>query len=130
MKEELARSDLNLATDMRPKRTTGIPDDMRSLQKAIEDNNAVLFMQLRFTKEEVLALRFQHSMNLLQAACYYSSEGLVRYCRDLFHKDDIGMSELTDYQEPFGGNMAIHFAVLKGNKKILDMLLNDFKASP
>ena len=26
--------------------------------------------------------------------------------------------------------MAIHFAVLKGNKKIIDILINDFKADP
>ena len=39
-----------------------------------------------------------------------------------------GKRELTEYQEPHGGNMAIHFAVLKGNRKIIDMLMKDFKA--
>lgn len=38
------------------------------------------------------------------------------------------MLELTEYQEPFGGNQAIHFAALKGNKKIVDLLVKDFKA--
>lgn len=26
--------------------------------------------------------------------------------------------------------MAIHFAVLKGNRRIIDVLINDFKADP
>lgn len=37
---------------------------------------------------------------------------------------------MVTYKEPFGGNTAIHFAVLKGNKKIIDYLLKDFKSSP
>ena len=69
-------------------------------------------------------------MNILQAACYFSSEAIVKYLKDRFANDKKGMIELTEYQEPFGGNMAIHFAVLKGSKKIIDILMTDFKASP
>ena len=42
--------------------------------------------------------------------------------------DDIGKEDLAEYQEPHGGNIALHFTVLKGNKRIIDVLINDFKA--
>lgn len=37
---------------------------------------------------------------------------------------------MVSYQEPKAGNRAINFAVVSGNKKILDILFNDFKADP
>ena len=68
-------------------------------------------------------------MNMLQAACYFSADNVVRYLRDLFKEDQELMKQLVEYQEPFGGNMAIHFAVLKGHKRVIDILINDFGAS-
>ena len=52
-------------TDYRPKLTTGIDEDMRVLQKAMEDNNAMLFLQLKLSKSDILSLRFKHAMNIL-----------------------------------------------------------------
>jgi hypothetical protein len=46
----------------------------------------------------------------------------------MFIDDEAGRKELVSYAEPNGGNMAIHFAVLKGNKRIIDILLDDFNA--
>jgi hypothetical protein len=69
-------------------------------------------------------------MNILQAACYFSSEAIVNHVKDKFRGDAEGLRELCEYQEPFGGNMAIHFAVLKGNKRIIDVVVRDFKADP
>ena len=37
---------------------------------------------------------------------------------------------MIEYQEPNGGNMALHFAVLKGNSKIINMIINDLGATP
>lgn len=87
----------------------------------------MLLRQLKLKLKELLSLRFKHQMNILQAACYFSAEGVVIYLRDMFGGDSKGMLELTEYQEPFGGNQAIHFAALKGNKKIIDILVKDFK---
>ena len=102
--------------------------ELNVLQKAIEDSNHMLLIQLKLKPKELLTLRFKHSMNILQAACYFSSESVVTYLRDVFAKDPKSMSELIEYQEPFGGNMAIHFAALKGSKRIIDMLMKDFNA--
>ena len=68
-------------------------------------------------------------MNILQASCYYGAEAILLYLRDLFDKDIDRKNELVSYKEPFGGNMAIHFAVLNGNFRIIDSLLKDFNAS-
>lgn len=38
--------------------------------------------------------------------------------------------ELSQFEEPIGGNQAIHFAVLNGNKKLIDCLIGSFKANP
>jgi hypothetical protein len=50
----------------------------------------------------------------------------LKYLTKIFIDDDAGRNELVKYAEPNGGNMAIHFAVLKGNKRIIDILLDDF----
>ena len=97
---------------------------------AVEENNAILFISFKFLPQELLALRFKHQMNVLQAACYFSSENIVKYLRDSFIKFPDLMRQLVEFQEPYGGNQALHFAVLKGNYKIVDILINDFKAKP
>lgn len=68
--------------------------------------------------------------NILQTAAFYSAENIVRYLVDKFAKDKVGKIALIEYQEPSGGNMALHFAVLKGNPKIINMIINDLGASP
>jgi len=62
----------------------GLEKEMLILQKALEDNNAVLFIQLRLKPEEVVTMLFKHKMNMLQAACYFSAESVVRYLKDVF----------------------------------------------
>ena len=54
----------------------------------------------------------------------------MRYLKDVFNKNPDKMSELVNFREDYGGNQALHFAVLKGNHRIVDMILNDFHASP
>jgi hypothetical protein len=44
----------------------------------------MMFITQNFKLEELLELRFKHDMNILQAACYYSSESIVKYLRDVF----------------------------------------------
>ena len=95
---------------------------------AVEENNAVLFLSMKFSAKELLALRFKHQMNGLQAACYFSSENIVKFLRDTFVKHLDFMKQLVEFPEPYGGNQALHFAVLKGNYRIVDILIKDFKA--
>jgi hypothetical protein len=52
----------------------------------------------------------------------------LKYLTKIFIDDEAGRNELVTYAEPNGGNLAIHFAVLKGNKRIIDILLEDFQA--
>lgn len=40
------------------------------------------------------------------------------------------MKDLVSYQEPIGGNCALHLAVLRGNKIVIDILVKDFMADP
>lgn len=61
--------------------------ELMILQKAIEEGNHVLLRQLKLKTKELLSLRFKHSMNILQAACYFSAEGVVTYLRDVFAGD-------------------------------------------
>ena len=44
----------------------------------------MLFIAQNFKLEELMELRFKHHMNILQAACYFSSESIVKYIRDVF----------------------------------------------
>lgn len=103
---------------------------MRKLQLSVEENNLQYFMSFNFTRGELLMLRFRHSLNVLQAGSYFGAEKILKYLKEAFKEDEAGREELAHYQEPNGGNMAIHFAVLKGNKRIIDILINDFKANP
>lgn len=54
----------------------------------------------------------------------------MKYLTNFLILEENVKKELIEYREPNGGNMAIHFAVLKGNKRIIDYLINDFHADP
>lgn len=88
------------------------------------------FLEYKLTREDLLGIRLKHSLNILQAVCYYGAEKILKYLKKEFQDDEPGKAVLKDYAEPNGGNMAIHFAVLKGNKRIIDILLDDFEADP
>ncbi|CDW81985.1 dhhc zinc finger domain containing protein [Stylonychia lemnae] len=46
-------------------------------------------------------------------------------------KKDIELiKELVNYREPYGGNQTIHFAVVNGNKRVIDIILHKFHADP
>ena len=77
-----------------------------------------------------MALRFKHSLNIIQAVCYFNAERILKYIKELFRDDSDAKRDLVNYQEPHGGNLAIHFAVLKGNKRAIDILLECFGANP
>ncbi len=55
---------------------------------------------------------------------------ILKYLTNFLILEENVKKELIEYREPNGGNMAIHFAVLKGNKRIIDYLINDFHADP
>ena len=103
---------------------------MKSLQFAVEENNLQGFLQFGLRKEDILCLRFKHSLNILQAVSYFGAEKILKYIKEVFKEDSEARDDLVMYQEPHGGNMAIHFAVLKGNKRIIDSLISDFNANP
>ena len=103
---------------------------MQNIQKAVEEDNLKAFSELKFSNEDLLGLRLKHNLNILQATSYFGAEVILKYLANFLILDDETKKELVEYREPNGGNMAIHFAVLKGNKRIIDFLLNDFHADP
>jgi hypothetical protein len=56
---------------------------MNILYTAIEENNTQLFVRLNFTAEDLMQLRFNKQMNILQTACYESSLDIIRYIWDM-----------------------------------------------
>jgi Ankyrin repeats (3 copies) len=104
--------------------------EMKAAQMAVEENNLAQLVGMNYSRVELASLRFKHSLNILQAASYFGAEKILKYLRDLLKDEEQIKKDLAEYQEPNGGNMAIHFAVLKGNKRIIDILIQDFKADP
>jgi hypothetical protein len=98
------------------------------VQTAIEEGNLQKFLDFKLTKDDLLNIKLKHSLNVLQAVSYFGAEKILKYLTKIFIDDEAGRKELVTYAEPNGGNMAIHFAVLKGNKRIIDILLDDFNA--
>lgn len=47
---------------------------------------------------------------------------------ELLKEENEVKKALSSYKEPYGGNIALHFAVVVGNKKVIDILLEDFKS--
>lgn len=86
------------------------------------------FLDYQLTKDDLLNIKLKHNLNVLQAVSYFGAEKILKYLTKIFIDDEAGRKELVSYAEPNGGNMAIHFAVLKGNKRIIDILLDDFSA--
>ena len=82
------------------------------------------------TNEEIADIRIlDEELNLLQAICFYNSEMLIEIIKDRFKGDKEGSKSLVEYEEPDGGNRALNFAVLSGNQKLIDFILNDLKAN-
>lgn len=98
------------------------------MQTAIEEGNLQKFIDYQLTKDDLLNIKLKHNLNVLQAVSYFGAEKILKYLTKIFIDDEAGRKELVSYAEPNGGNMAIHFAVLKGNKRIIDILLDDFSA--
>lgn len=98
------------------------------MQTAIEEGNLQKFLDYQLTKDDLLNIKLKHNLNVLQAVSYFGAEKILKYLTKIFIDDEAGRKELVSYAEPNGGNMAIHFAVLKGNKRIIDILLDDFSA--
>lgn len=103
---------------------------IQQIQQAVEDNNLKKFHDFSLTREDLLGMRLKHNLNILQATAYFGAELILKYLTKFFIVDEDAKKELVEYREPNGGNMAIHFAVLKGNKRIIDFLINDFHADP
>ncbi len=89
-----------------------------------------LFSEFKLSCEDLLGLRLKHNLNILQATSYFGAEVILKYLTNFLILEENVKKELIEYREPNGGNMAIHFAVLKGNKRIIDYLINDFHADP
>jgi hypothetical protein len=87
-------------------------------------------LAFNLTKHDVASLKLFLSLNILQAISFYNAESILIWLRDLLKDDPEIKEQLTTYQEPYGGNMALHFAVVIGNKKLIHILLNDFHADP
>ncbi len=47
----------------------------------------------------------------------------------MMKKDAQSCQEMVDYAEPQAGNRALNFAVLTGNQKMIDFVLNDMRAN-
>jgi hypothetical protein len=54
---------------------------------------------------------------------------LIEVIRERFKDDPEGTKRLVDYAEPSAGNRAINYAVLTGNQKLIDFVLNEMKAN-
>ncbi len=67
-------------------------------------------------------------MNVMQAACFFNAESIVLWLRDRFRRDSENAKLLIEYQEPRAWNRALNFAVVNGNKKVIDILIKDFKS--
>ncbi|CDW85651.1 probable palmitoyltransferase zdhhc19 [Stylonychia lemnae] len=108
----------------------GDSSDKRIVIKAIRDDNLRMLMSFNYNLEELTSLRFERELNILQTACFYNALTIITWLRDFYKNDEDFMQEIVDYRDPMAGNQAIHLAVVNGNKTVLDILVNDFKASP
>jgi hypothetical protein len=52
----------------------------------------------------------------------------VRHLSEILRNDSDAKTVLVNEREQNGGNQALHFAATKGDKRILDILLEEFKA--
>ena len=58
------------------------------MQLAVEENNLQKFLSFNLTKMDILTMRFNHSLNIMQAACYFGAERIIKYLKDVFKNDE------------------------------------------
>eukprot|EP00347_Sterkiella_histriomuscorum_P003212 403365161 len=100
------------------------------IERAIKSDDLSQVLQFQLSSEQILELRFERNLNILQAACFYDAENVIDWLSQKFEKDQIGRQNLINYSDPQAGNKAIHFAVVNGNRKVLEILLSSFGADP
>ena len=106
--------------------------DIEALIESIEKNDARIFRQVTFsmTNQEIADIRIlDEDLNVLQAISFYNSDMLIEIIKDRFKGDKEGCKSLVEYEEQDGGNRALNFAVLSGNQKLIDFIINDMKAN-
>eukprot|EP00347_Sterkiella_histriomuscorum_P010121 403377524 len=109
---------------------SGVDMEIRQIQIYIKDNNLRAILNYNMSKQELIDLKLCSQLNILQAICFYNAETILLWLADALKEDEQAKRELAAYQEPFGGNQALHFAVINGNRKLIEIVLNEFQANP
>lgn len=61
--------------------------DARIVHNAIQSNNLKLVLSFSFSNEDLVNIRVNNQLNILQAACFFNAESIIVWLRDKFRKD-------------------------------------------
>ena len=95
---------------------------------AITDDDVAAFKQQNFSVEELVSMRFDKMMNILNFAVDQERVNIVDHLAKLTQGRDDLKKELVDYKFGQNQNSAIHQAMILGNRELIDILIDEFNA--
>ena len=96
----------------------------------METNDIEQFRFLNVMKDEVMKMRFDYNMNLLQLICFEEANLILDFIRAKFEGDIEAKRQLAQHRETSMGSQAIHLAAATGNRYIIEVLMLEFEGDP
>jgi hypothetical protein len=93
----------------------------------IENDDLSKFIASQVTFKEILALRFEYRMNLLQLVCHEEALKILKHLVTLVIDPEM-KEQMVTYRDAHLGSQAIHLAAATGNYLVIDTLIADFHA--
>lgn len=96
---------------------------------AITDDDVAAFRQQNFALDEIISMRFDRMMNILNFAIDQERVNIVAHlARATKDRPDL-QEHLTNYKFGQNQNSAIHQVMTLGNRELIDILVDEFNAS-
>ena len=109
-----------------------VPDNsqnrLKQVANLVKEDELQGFRLWGVKKEEMISMRFEYNMNLLQLACFEEATCILRYITEVLADDAQTRLSMGKHRENNLGSQAIHLAATTGNRPLIETLLNNYYA--
>ena len=69
-------------------------------------------------------------MNLLQIVCFEEANFILDHLRQIFTNNSTAKRIMAQHRDSHLGSQAIHLAAAAGNRKMIEVVIQDFEGDP
>ena len=101
---------------------------LKQITQFVEDDELQGFKLWGVTRLEMVTLRFNYNMNLLQLVCFEEATKILKYMTQVLDGDDETKIQMSKHRDAHMGSQAIHLAATTGNRQIIETVLQAYYA--